>query len=197
MRLKFSFAILLMFITNVLFAQETKYELKSAIIKKETVAMGQKFESIWYIDDYGEKESSETLMKVGGVTGIEKHLLTIMDGNFVINVDLDMKTASRMKMPQEAVNYLKLSPEIIEKFKVKEIGEEEVAGKPCKKYSLEISQMGQTAQVLTWVWKGLVFKSEMGANGMMIMKETVAEIKENPAVPADKFIVPEGITISQ
>ena len=29
------------------------------------------------------------------------------------------------------------------------------------------------------------------------MKEEVVEIEENPAVPADKFVVPEGITVSQ
>ena len=57
--------------------------------------------------------------------------------------------------------------------------------------------MGQTAEVSTWVWKGLVLKSEMGANGMVVMKEEVVEIEENPAVPADKFVVPEGITVSQ
>lgn len=197
MDVRFLFMTLLVLITDVLFAQEAKYELKSAIIKKETVAMGQKLESTWYMDYYGKKESSETVMKVGGVAGVEKHLLTIMDGNFIINVDLDMKTASRMKMPQEPVNYLKLSPEIIEKFKVKEIGEEVVVGKPCKKYSLEITQMGQTAQVSTWVWKGLVLKSEMGTNGMVVMKETAIEIEENPVVPADKFVVPDGITIPQ
>ncbi|WP_293709422.1 hypothetical protein [uncultured Parabacteroides sp.] len=197
MNVKMLLPVLLLFVTTVLKAQEAKYELKSAIIKKETIAMGQKLESTWYMDDYGKKESSETVMKVGGVAGVEKHLLTIMDGNFVINVDLDMKTASRMKMPQEPVNYLNLSPEIIEKFKVKENGEEEVAGKLCKKYSLEITQMGQTAEVSTWVWKGLVLKSEMGANGMVVMKEEVVEIEENPAVPADKFVVPEGITVSQ
>ena len=195
MNVKLLLEIFFLLISTVLIAQEAKYELKSAIIKKETVAMGQKLESTWYIDDYGKKESSETVMK--GVAGVEKHLLTIMDGNFVINVDLDMKTASRMKMPQEPVNYLNLSPEIIEKFRVKENGEEEVAGKPCKKYSLEITQMGQTAQVSTWVWKGLVLKSEMGANGMVVMKEAVVKIEENPAVPADKFVVPEGIIVSQ
>lgn len=197
MNTKFLLNFFFLLISTALIAQEAKYELKSAIIKKETVTMGQKLESTWYIDDYGKKESSETVMKVGGVAGVEKHLLTIMDGNFVINVDLDMKTASRMKMPQEPVNYLNLSPEIIEKFKVKENGEEEVAGKPCKKYSLEITQMGQTAQVSTWVWKGLVLRSEMGANGMVVMKETVTEIEENPVVPTDKFVVPDGITIPQ
>lgn len=189
--------VLFLFATIVLKAQQAKYEFKSAIVKKEVIAMGQKLESTWYIDDYGKKESFETMMKVGGVAGVEKHLLTIMDGSSVINVDLDLKADSHIKIPQEPINYLKFTSGIIEKFNVKEIGEEEIVGKPCKKYSLENTQMGQIVQVSTWGWRGLVLKSETGVNGMVVMKETTTEIEENPVVSAEKFVVPEGITISQ
>ena len=71
MNVKLLLEIFFLLISTVLIAQEAKYELKSAIIKKETVAMGQKLESTWYIDDYGKKESSETVMKVGGVAGVD------------------------------------------------------------------------------------------------------------------------------
>lgn len=52
MNVKLLLSVWLLFVTTVLKAQESKYELKSAIIKKETVAMGQKLESTWYIDEY-------------------------------------------------------------------------------------------------------------------------------------------------
>lgn len=198
MKVKFLFAAaLFLSVTTALSAQEAKYELKSAAIQKETVAMGQKFESTWYIDDFGKKESNEAVFKMGGVANIEKRILTIMEDASVVNVDLGLKSATRMKLPEKPINYLQLTPEVIEKYKIKEQGEEEIAGKPCKKYSLEVSQMGQTAQVDTWVWKGLVLKSQTSGNGMVVMVETAKEIQENAVVPAEKFMIPEGITIPE
>lgn len=197
MKVTLFITVLFMSVTAVLSAQELKYELKSAIVKKETIAMGQKIESTWYMDDFGKKESSETITKVGGVAGIEKQIRTIIDGNSIINVDMNMKTAMRMQMPLEPINYLNLTPEIIDKFKIEELGEEDVVSRSCKKYTLEISQMGQTMGVTAWVWKGLVLKSETAANGMVIMKEIAIEVEENVSVPVDKFIIPEGIVIPE
>ena len=66
MKTKILFAISLLFAVTVLNAQEAKYGIKSAIIKKDVVAMGQKVECTWYMDDYGKKESTELTMKTGG-----------------------------------------------------------------------------------------------------------------------------------
>lgn len=198
MKAKTLFAALLLAVTTLLSAQEAKFEIKSAIITKEMVAMGQKVECTWYVDDYGKKESLELTMKTGGVAGVEKHIRTITDGAAsVITVDLDMKTAMRMKLPQQPINYLKLTPDVIEKYKIKEVGEETIAGKTCKKYTLEITQMGQTLQMSVWVWKGMALKSETASNKMVVMVETAKEINESTTVPADKFVVPEGIKIAE
>lgn len=191
------FAALLLSATTLLNAQEAKYGIKSAIIKKDMVAMGQKVECAWYVEDYGKKEAVEIAMKTGGVAGIEKHIRTISEGASVVNVDLDMKTAMRMNLPQQPINYLQLTPDVIEKFKIKETGQEEIAGKPCKKYALEITQMGQTVQMSVWIWKGLALKSETASNGMVVMVETATQVDENTAVPADKFVVPEGIVVKE
>ena len=74
--MKFLFALLFLSATILLNAQEAKYGIKSAIIKKDVVAMGQKVECTWYMDDYGKKESTELTMKTGGVAGVEKHIRT-------------------------------------------------------------------------------------------------------------------------
>lgn len=197
MKSRMLFAVLLVLTTTLLSAQEAKYGIKSAIIKKDMVAMGQKVECAWYVEDYGKKEAVEIAMKTGGVAGIEKHIRTISEGAFVINIDLDMKTAMRMNLPQKPINYLQLTPDVIEKFKIKETGEEEIAGKPCKKYALEITQMGQTVQMSVWIWKGLALKSETASNGMVVMVETATQIDESSAVPADKFVMPEGIKLPE
>jgi hypothetical protein len=58
-----------------------------------------------------------------------------------------------------------------------------------------MTQMGQTLQIKTWIWKGIVLKSETSGNGMVFATETATEIKENTAIPEDKFKVPEGAII--
>jgi hypothetical protein len=183
---------LFLFATIVASAQEVKYEIKSAIIAKETVAMGQKFEGVNYIDDFGQKESVEITIKNGIAPGVDKHIRTLMEGNAVVNIDLDLKQSNRMELPEKPVNYLQLTPEIKEKYKIEEKGEEEIAGKSCRKYALEMTQMGQTLHINTWVWKGVVLKSETISNGMTVMTETATEIQENIPVPEEKFTVPKG-----
>jgi hypothetical protein len=176
-------------------AQKAKYELKSAIIKKETAVMGQKFETMWYFDDFGVKESVEITVKNGIVEGVDKHVRTILDSVSMTNVDLDLRQAKKVILPEKPVNYLQLTPEIREKYKIKDTGEETVAGKICKKYSLEVVQMGQTLKINICVWKGLVLKTETSGGGMLISTETAIDIQEDVPVPADKFTIPEGFIV--
>jgi len=176
-------------------AQEAKYEIKSAIIKKETVAMGQTIESTCYFDDFGKKESAEITLKNGIAQGVDKHIRTLMDSASIVNIDLDLKVGNRMALPDKPINYLQLTPEIKDKYKIKDTGEEDIIGKSCRKYSLEMTQMGQTLQIKTWIWKGIVLKSETSGNGMVFATETATEILENISVPEEKFKAPEGAII--
>jgi hypothetical protein len=162
----------------------TKYEIKSAIIQKEITTMGQKFNATWYIDDFGQKESVD--MTMNGM-----HVRTMMIDDAVVTVDMDLKVTNKTVLPEKPINYRSLTTEIKEKYKIKETGEEEIAGKRCQKYSLEIAPMGQTVQARTWVWKGLVLKSEMESNGMVVSIEVAIEVQENAIVPEDVFTVPE------
>ena len=180
---------LLLFVTISLSAQDAKYEIKSAIIKKEMTMMGQKIETINYIDDFGKKESGD--MNFPGVG----NLRIIQEGQSVITVNLDSKQAMRANLPEKPINYLQLTPEVREKYNIKETGEEEIAGKVCKKYSLDVVQMGQSVEIKAWVWKGIVLKSETAGNGMIIVDKAI-EIQENAEVPADKFVVPDGISVA-
>lgn len=171
MKTKILFAISLLFAVTVLNAQEAKYGIKSAIIKKDVVAMGQKVECTWYMDDYGKKESTELTMKTGGVAGVEKHIRTIADGSSAINIDLDMKTAMKMKLPEKPINYLQLTPEIVRNIRSKKQAKK-IFPENLVKVWFGITQMGQTVQMSVWVWKGLVLKSETSSNGMVVMVET-------------------------
>lgn len=188
-------AILLLFVTIALSAQEAKYEMKSAIIKKKTDFSGQVLESTTFIDDYGKKESTEIIFKNGMGPGVDKSMMTIMDSTSVITVDMDTKVANRVNLPTKPINYLQISDEIRDQYKLKEAGEEAIGDKTCKIYTLEISQMGQTLQLKVWVWKGIALKSETSAGGTLLATETTTDIQENAAVLQDKFSLPAGVTI--
>ncbi len=80
------------------------------------------------------------------------------------------------------------------KYKIKEIGEETVAGKTCKKYSLQQEQMGQTIDCEVSVWNGIVLKTVMKMGMVEVMSQTATEIQENAEVESSKFEIPEGVT---
>jgi hypothetical protein len=187
---------LLLLATITLSAEDAKrYEVKTAIIKKEIVAMGMKLAVTTYFDDYGKKEAVEITVKDGITVGVDKHTRTLMTDSTVLNIDLDLKVATKIPLPQKPVNYLALTPEIMEQFKMQEAGESEIAGKPCKKYTLEITQMGQKITITTHVWKGISLKTETVANGTTVATETATEIQEDASVSSEKFVLPEGTVI--
>ena len=69
------------------------------------------------------------------------------------------------------------------------MGKEKVAGKDCIKYTAEIEQMGQKAQVSVSVWNGYAMKSNIDMGGFGISTEVV-EFKEGP-VDAKLFEIPK------
>jgi hypothetical protein len=187
--------LVLTFVAVALSAQEARYEIKSGIIKKETSAMGQKFEATQYFDDYGKLESVEMSIKDAIAPGVDKHIRTITDSTSVTMIDLDLKTAQRMQLPMQPINYLKITDKMRQDYKLKESGEEVILGKTCKIYSAEISMMGQTATIKAWIWKGISLKTETYAGGMLAATELTTEFKENVAVSKEKLTVPEGVVV--
>ena len=189
MKTKLLFTVMSLIMAFALTAQEARYEIKSGIIKRTMDMMGQKSESILYFDNYGKVEAS-TMNFMGG------SMLQITKGDTMIFVNQAERQANRMIMQQKPVNYTNLTQEVKDRSKIKELGDETVAGKPCKKYSLEMNQMGQTTQATVWVWKGIVLKQSISFEGMEMITEAT-EVQENVAIPADKISVPSGITVQE
>ena len=173
-------------------AQEARYEIKSAVIKKTVEMMGQKIEGVQYIDDYGKKESATMNMPMQGVPGMFLRMRTVNMGDTVYTVNMELKTGNKVVLPEKPVNYLNLTPEVKDKYNIKELGQEDVAGKLCDKYSLEVTQMGQRVSTTIWVWKGISLKSVLSASGVS-MTEMATDIQENVAVDAGHFTIPDGV----
>lgn len=179
----FTFFTALVVTAAVMTAQDgvKKYGVKSGTVKAVSEVMGQKVEATSYFDDYGAKEVSMTKMGGMDITTISR------DGkSWLVNAAAKMV----QEMPvQEQVNFLNLTDEIVAKYKIKETGKETVAGKECTCYSLELSQMGQTAKLKVCVWKGYTMKSVTSSMGMEVNAK-VTEFTEGP-VNAALFEVPE------
>lgn len=170
-------------------AQEAphKYEIKSGIVKTVTEVMGQKSEVVSYFDDYGTKEIAKNKIAVPGQGEME--IATIAKDGKMYMVNYTAKQVQEMPV-QASINYLDISDEMKAQFKIEEAGTEMIGDKECKKYTEEISQMGQTANVTVWVWKGYVLKTVTSIGGMQIVAEAT-EFEE------DAFILPQTFEIPQ
>lgn len=169
-------------------AQENKhYEIKSGILKQTTEVMGRKTESVSYFDDFGALQASRSKVEIPGSAPMD--VATIQKEGKMFMVNYTSGQVQEIPM-QESVNYLDLTDEIVDKYKIVKAGEEEILGRMCAKYSEEVSQMGQTAKVTVWVWKGIPIKNVTEIQGMSITTE-VTEIVEDAMVLPQVFDIPE------
>ena len=193
---KLFFVAALMAVVMGVNAQEAKkdaiYGVKSGIITMEMDMMGQAIVQQIYFDDFGAKQA--TVSEFGG----NKMRTIVLDGQNVMINEAE-KTATRMPAMgfgggRSTINYNNLTEQVMKDNKIKELGEETIAGKACKKYSVTMDMMGQSMEQTVWVYKGIVMKtaseSEFGAMG-----QTATKLEENVTVPASMFTVPEGITV--
>ena len=179
-------------------APEAVYEIKSGIVTTEMDMMGQKIVQKQYFDDYGKKQATES-----DFGGNKMRTITLDGAQIMINEA--EKTATRMPAMMggmgggaRRINFSKLTDEVIKQFQIKEQGEETVAGKTCKKYSMTMqSPMGGEAQTSTiWVYKGLTLKTAMNSQ-MGAIEQVATKVEENVDIPASMFTVPDGIQVRE
>lgn len=173
-------------------AQEQFYTVRSGIVTMEMEMMGQKVTQMIYFDDYGAKQA--TLMEMRGrkVRSLE------VDGK---NMMIDDQEKTAMSMPSmgpqmKKINFSNLDEKTIRKNKIKELGEEEVAGKTCTRYSYKMLMMGNVITAYVWVYKGVILKTsvktDFGEIGM-----TATKIEEDVEIDPALFIISDDITIQE
>lgn len=190
---RFAFIILILTFCLRISAQEKPYAVKSGAITTEMNMMGQSMVQVTYFDDYGAKQAS-----ISEFNGQQVRVLVQKGSSILIN-DKD-KTAVRMPgMGNDAlngINFSNLDEKMIRKHKIKEVGEEEIAGRTCIKYSLKVLAMGQAVNVNAWIYKGIPFKTsirtEFGELG-----STVTDFSEDIEVDPALFTIPEGVTVQE
>lgn len=177
---------------SVVNAQEQRYELKSAIIKMDMVTQGIKMSAVQYFDDYGKKEAG---LGEADMAGTKVQVKSLQFGDTVYSINLAQKVGQKVVLPDPPVNYTALTPEIIDKYKIKEAGEETIVGKPCKKYTLQMEQMGQIINCEVSVWKGITLRSVTKLGMIEYQNQVAIEIQENVEVEPSIFEIPEGVVI--
>lgn len=172
-------------------AQEKIYEVKSGKVTMEMEMMGQAMVQDIYFDDYGAKQ-----VTVSNFQGQKMRVLVIDGSNVMVN-DAD-KTAVRMPAmgmgSENRINWLNLDEKTIKKNKIKEAGEEVVAGKTCKKYEYKVMMMGQPISATAWVYKGITLKTSTKTD-FGDMGQTATKIEEDIKVDPALFTIPEGVKI--
>lgn len=179
-----------LFVATLANAQDARYGIKSGIIKTSGTTQGITSTATIYFDNYGEKEASTTALETP-MGKQETMQLTTKDSMFVIS--LTQKIGQKQAL-SEQINFLKITPVDIIKYKIKDLGEETVAGKPCKKYSIQQEQMGQTIITEVSVWNGITLKATIKLGEMEVGTQTATEIQENAEIEPSKFEIPEGVT---
>lgn len=172
-------------------AQEKIYEVKSGKVTMEMEMMGQAMVQDIYFDDYGAKQ-----VTVSNFQGQKMRILVIDGSNVMVN-DAD-KSAVRMPAmgmgSENRINWLNLDEKTIKKNKIKEAGEEVVAGKTCKKYEYKVMMMGQPISATAWVYKGITLKTSTKTD-FGDMGQTATKIEEDIKVDPALFTIPEGVKI--
>lgn len=97
------------------------------------------------------------------------------------------------------IDWMNLDKKTIRRNKIKEAGEETVAGVSCKKYTMSPSNtMGMTTTTTLCVYKGIVLSTEtLSEWNTTPTVQTAVKFEENAQIPESMFQLPEGCKIEQ
>lgn len=198
--------ILAILAASIAFAQkphlkdEKVYEIKSGIIEYQVDGMSKGTKTFWF-DDYGRMQATRTITttKMMGIS-TQDDRLDIRTHEWVYSIDMKTKTGTRTKLdvamtpandmvkdmtPAERKQF---EESVKQSLNAREAGTGEVLGRTCI-----IMEVGNGGKV--WGYKNVPLKTELNM-GMIKAVETAVKFDENSSVPASKFEVPAGITIT-
>ena len=151
-----------------------------------------------YFDDYGRRTVTESIMAETTTRSIVvgDETLMINDTDSTI-VKMPVMGAMRgMSGTPKPIDWLNLDAKTIKKNKIKEIGDETVAGIPCKVYTMRINMMGSFQTQTLWIYKGITMKTETQTDWGTMGQSAIA-FQENAEIPASKFEVPTNYQVRE
>jgi hypothetical protein len=162
-----------------------RYGIKSGVIFYDA-PMGTKQEL--YFDEYGAKELFITSVDLGVA---KTKSVQIRKEGFSYSYEEGKAEGTKAAWYTSDMDYSKADPQTLERYKVKDLGTETIAGKECKKFSAEVG----SSPILTWSWNNIMIKSitKMGGNDFII---EATKIQETP-VDSKMFELPDGVTFKE
>lgn len=163
-----------------------RYDIKSGVIFYNA-PMGAKQEL--YFDDHGAKEVSITSIDLG--IAKTKTIEIRKDGfSYTYEEGKNEGTKKAWYVPANT-DFSKADPKTIERYKVKDLGTEVIAGKDCKKFSAEFGG----APMVSWTWNNILIKSttKMGGADFVIEATKI----QDGSVDSKIFELPAGVTFKE
>ena len=174
---------------------EVKYTgFKSAIITKSYTSEGVNSTEVTYIDNYGD-QWFDYLFGVG-----EESPMMISTATEEYDYYLFPKEKSGWKSKKndtESIAWMHLTDEVIKRFQIKKIGQEEILGKMCDMYSLVISSHNPVGVDTAWVWQGIELKLNIHSMEMGSGCYLVTDMQIDVPIPAEMITIPEGYDIDE
>jgi hypothetical protein len=163
-----------------------RYGVKSGVIFYDA-PMNTKQEL--YFDDYGAKEVSITSIDLG--IAKTKSIDIRKDGFSYTYEEGKTEGTKKAWYAPASTDYSKADPRTIERYKVKDLGTETVAGKECKKFSAEFGG----APMISWTWNNILIKSttKMGGADFVIEATKI----QDGSVDSKIFELPAGVTFKE
>ena len=171
-----------------------KYAIKSGIVEYKTQMMGMDMKQVLTFDDYGKIEMTEIVMEM---VGMKTHSVTLAKDGYVYAYDLVKKTGTKNPFyggGSQNIDFENMSKEMVKDMNLKKEGTEEFLGKKCDKMSIDYEKMKMKGTFL--VYKGVALKmdTDMGTIKMNLVAD---KFVENPEIPADKFVIPADVVITE
>ena len=166
-----------------------RYPVESCIVEYEVKGTVSGHETL-YFDKWGQREVIFARTLFPGPAGNEtRHALTLLDGLWIYNVDLDSMegTKSRMDSSLADKNVAQSADFVMRKLGGRIVRKAQIEGLACDVW--EIEQLGARA----WVWNSLTLKIEP-LSGRGITK-TAVKIEEGVRIPDERLCLPEGIDL--
>ncbi len=141
----------------------------------------------WF-DDYGNKQKSISTLEMFGEKSIT---VSIIIDKFKYDYTEGAKEGTKMSYyAAPASDYSDVSKEDIEKYGIKKLGKETIAGKECDVVSIESPMASKV-----WIWEGIPMKTitKLGKEDF-VMEITSIELTD---VDANLFELPEGVSFKE
>lgn len=177
-----------------------RYDIKSAKVTYKMDMMGISSDVITYFDDYGEKEATISKAKVSMMgMNVETESHTVTKDGYIYNFDMQEKTGTRMKVPEDfdfkRFDLRQMPEDMKAEFDeaMNNATTETFLGKECKVIELKDEETKNSSKL--WLWKNIALKYQITSEAGTF--DFAATSVEEQAVDSKVFDIPSEIAFEE